>query len=411
MPDTESFVYQKLINAPADLIYRAFTSSAALREWLCDISTTNPTEGGWIYLAWNRGYFASGKFTKLVQDQSVEFEWIGTDEPAWTQVRVNIIPAEKEGTFSVTLEHVGIGDDPEWDKSRKDIDKGWKLGMENLRSTLEEGRDLRVIERPLIGIYPEDFSNLNDSARDALNVPVDFGVLVSDVVPGFGAEKAGIQKGDLIVAIDDVKVDRIRSLGAVINEYQAGDQIKVDIFRGNEKRTLIVDTKTQSVKALPDTPEELAKHLEGSFSEELEKLEKVLEGVTDAEASYSPGDGEWSAKETLVHLIHSEREQHSWINDLVSGQERFYDEWPGDPLYRIRATLTTYPTIDDLLAEFRRSLKETVATVAFLDHTFTRRKASYWRLGTELLGMPKHIQEHIKQIEDNINAARRTKPE
>jgi membrane-associated protease RseP (regulator of RpoE activity) len=306
---------------------------------------------------------------------------------------------------------MGIDDDSEWDKSRKDIDKGWKLGMENLKSTLEEGRDLRVIERPLIGIYPEDFSNLNQSAKDALNVPVDYGVLVSDVVPGFGAEKAGIQKGDLIVAIDDAKVDRIRSLGAVINQYQAGDQIKVDVFRGNEKRTLTVDTKTQSVKALPDTPEELAKHLEGSFSEELEKLEKVLEGVTDAEASYSSGDSEWSAKETLVHLIHSEREQHSWINDLVSGQERFYDEWPGDPLYRIRATLTTYPTVDELLAEFRRSLKETVATVAFLDHTFTRRKASYWRLGTELLGMPKHIQEHIKQIEDNINAARYAKPE
>ncbi len=411
MPETESFVYQKLINAPADLIYRAFTSSAALREWLCDISTTNPTEGGWIYLAWNRGYFASGKFTKLVPDQSIEFEWIGTEEPAWTQVRVNINPAETEGTFSVTLKHVGIGDGPEWDKSRKEIDKGWKLGMENLRSTLEEGRDLRVIERPLIGIYPEDFLNLNDSARNALNVPMDYGVLVSDVVPGFGAEKAGIQKGDLIVAIDDVKVDRIRTLGAVINQYQAGDQIKVDIFRGKEKRTLSIETKTQSVKALPETPEELAKFLESTFSEELEKLEKVLESVTDAEASYSPGDGEWSAKETLVHLVLSEREQHSWIDDLVSGQERFYDEWPGNPLYRIRATLTTYPTVDELLAEFHRSLKETIATVAFLDPTFTRRKASYWRLGTELLGSIKHIQEHIIQIEDNISAARRARPE
>ena len=138
----------------------------------------------------------------------------------------------------------------------------------------------------------------------------------------------------------------------------------------------------------------------------LEKLEQVLEGVTDAEASYSPGPDEWSAKETLVHLIHSERENHIWINDLVGGQERIYDEWPGNQLFRIRATLTTYPTINDLLAELRRSLKETVASIAFLDQSFTRRRASYWRLGTEILNGTKHIEEHIHQIKDNIRAAR-----
>jgi len=148
------------------------------------------------------------------------------------------------------------------------------------------------------------------------------------------------------------------------------------------------------------------KVFEERVTDVLESLEKSLEGVTDAEASYSPGPEEWSAKETLVHLIHNERDVHNWINDLISGQERFYDEWPGDRLFRIRATLTTYPKVGDLLAELRRSLKETVASVAFIDPEFTQKKASYWRLGTSLLGAPKHIQEHIQQIEDNVKAAR-----
>jgi hypothetical protein len=138
----------------------------------------------------------------------------------------------------------------------------------------------------------------------------------------------------------------------------------------------------------------------------LQALESALDGVTDSEASYSPGPEEWSAKETLVHLIHNERDMHGWINDLFSGQERFYDEWPGDRLFRIRATLAAYPHVSDLMAELRRSLKETVASVAFIDPEFTNRKASYWRLGTALLGAPKHIQEHIQQIEDNIRTAR-----
>ncbi len=136
------------------------------------------------------------------------------------------------------------------------------------------------------------------------------------------------------------------------------------------------------------------------------KHHRVFKGVTDAEASYSTGPEEWSAKEVLVHLIHNERDLHSWINDLVADQERFYDQWPGDRLFRIKATLTTYPGVDDLITEFRRSLKETVASIAFLKPNFTRRKASYTRLAIALLDTPKHVDEHIQQIKDNIKAAR-----
>jgi hypothetical protein len=195
----------------------------------------------------------------------------------------------------------------------------------------------------------------------------------------------------------------------IINQYTPGDRIDVEVFRGPEKMTFNVDTMAQKSEALPESPEELAKELETKVADALEALKESLEGVTDAEASYSPGPEEWSAKETLVHLIHNERDMHGWINDLVSGQERFYDEWPGDRLFRIRATLTTYPEVGDLLMELRRSLKETVASVAFIDLEFTKRKASYWRLGTAILGAPKHIQEHIQQIEDNVRAARQSK--
>jgi len=407
MPEKNLFVYKQKINAPVDLIYRAFTSASALREWLCDVSTANPVVGGRIYLAWTRGYYASGHFTELIPNQSVAFSWIGKSEPGWTKVAVSI-GANEDGSdvHTVKLQHTGLGNSADWESARKEIAEGWEMGLDNLKSTLEEGRDLRVMNRPLIGIYPEDLTNLNEAAKQKLMLPVDYGVLVRDIVPDFGAEKAGIQVNDVIVAIEGQKVERIRSLGVIINEYSPGDQIEVSAYRGTEKLTFNIDTAAQSAQALPDSPEELAKELEASSSEVLETLEGVLKNVTDAEASFSPGPEEWSVKETLVHLIHNEREIHIWINDLVSGQERFYDEWPGDRLFRIRATLASYPTMDDLVAELRRSLKETVASIAFLDQNFTRRKASYWRLGMELLGGSKHFREHIQQIEDNVQAAR-----
>ena len=408
MPEENFFVFKKNVKAPAELIYQAFTNASSLREWLCDVSTTDPNEGGRIYLAWYRGYFASGNFIELVPNQKIVFSWIGKDEPDWTQVQVSITPLENQEGYSVELRHTGIGNDASFQEAREEISKGWKMGMENLKATLEEGRDLRVMNRPLIGIYPEDVESLTDSSKEKLDIPVDNGVLVSDVVPEYGAELAGMLANDVIVAIDGEKVDRIRTLGVIVNRYMPGDQIKVEVYRGPEKLTFNVDTMTQKAEALPDSPEELAKEFEARVTDALAALEKSLEGVTEAEASFSPGPEEWSAKETLVHLIHNERDVHGWINDLVSGQERFYDEWPGDRLFRIRATLTTYPRVEDLLAELRRSLKETVASVAFIDLGFIQRKASYWRLGTALLGAPKHIEEHIQQIEDNVEAARKT---
>ncbi len=407
MPEENFFVFEQQIEAPAELIFQAFTSATSLREWLCDVSTTHPDQGGRIYLAWHRGYFASGHYIQLIPNKQIVFSWIGKEEPDWTRVEVSIQPSEGEGQYRVELRHIGIGKDAAWDQARQEITKGWKMGLENLKATLEEGRDLRVMDRPLIGIYPEDLASLTENAVERLAVPVDSGVLVTDVVPEYGADQAGIQSNDVIVAIDGEKVDRIRTLGVIINQYTPGDRIEVEVFRGSEKLSFQVDTMAQKSEALPESPEALAKEFEVRVSDSLAALEKSLEGVTDAEAAYSPGPEEWSAKETLVHLIHNERDLHGWINDLVSGQERFYDEWPGDRLFRIRATLTTYPKIPDLMAELRRSLKETVASVAFIDPGFINKKASYWRLGTALLGAPKHIQEHIQQIEDNVRAARK----
>jgi len=406
MVDADILKYKKVINAPADLIYRAFTSASAIREWLCDIATINHEDGGWIFLGWNRGYFASGHYLKLTPNKAVSFSWIGKNEPHWTQVDVIISPLEGDSVFLVELRHTGLGDSAEWEIPREEIDKGWVLGLENLRSTLEEGKDIRLVDRPIIGIFPEDLSILTNDAKEKLNLPVDYGVLVANVLPGYGAEKAGMQANDVIVAIEGKRVEQLKSLGSIIRSFKPGDQLEVDVFRGSEKKLFSIDTMVQKIDPFPGSPEELAKELEAKSSKIIESLESVFEGVNDAEASYSPGPEEWSAKEVLVHLIHNERDLHSWINDLVGGQERFYDQWPGDRLFRIRATLTTYPNVEGLITEFRRSLKETVATTAFLNPSFTRRKASFARLAMALSDTPKHVEEHIQQIKDNIQAAR-----
>ncbi|MBW6465611.1 MAG: SRPBCC domain-containing protein [Brevefilum sp.] len=406
MPDDTFFVYEKIIDAPIELIYRAFTSAAGFREWLCDVSSSNPTNGGWVYFAWNKGYFASGEFLKLVPNKAVSFTWIGKGEPGWSQVDMVIVPTDGEA-YKVVLRHSGIGQSEEWAKARGQISKGWELGLENLKTTLEEGRNLRLMNRPLIGIFPYEYDIYADSEKKKLGYPVDYGVLVSNVVPNYGADKAGIHSDDLIVAINGHKVENIAGLFGVISEYAPGDQITIEAYRGSEHLTFIVDTTPQIVQALPGSPEELAKEIEANSTRLLETLDKVLSGVSDAEASYSPGEEKWSIKETLVHFILHERNLQTWINDLVYEPACSCEVSPGHCLFRIRATLTTYPTLNDLMAELRRSFKETVATVAFLEPSFTKRKASYWRLGYELLEKMLPYQEFVRHMEEMIKTARK----
>ena len=381
MVDEHALSYKMTLQAQAMQVSRAFTSASALREWLCDISTTCPVVGGRVYLAWEAGYYAAGHFTHLTPGKQVSFTWLGKGDPRASQVDITIEDVDGHPMTRLTLVHSGLGAGPEWEAARQQIEKGWQVGLRNLKSTLEEGYDKRLTERPMIGIYTEDFSSLSEEKVRALNVPVNYGVLVGGLVPDLGAEKAGIQAGDLIVAINGHPMRQLKSIGEVVQDIKAGDELKVDLYRKSEKLSFTIETMTQLFPPVPETVEELAKEVENRGTKALETLDQLLDGVSEAEASFSPGAEEWSIKEVLVHLIHDERETHAWIGDLVAGQERSYDEWPGNQLFRIRATLAAYPSLNDLVAQYRRSLKETVALVAFIDPSFTQRKASFWRLG------------------------------
>jgi uncharacterized protein YndB with AHSA1/START domain len=406
MTDDSFIVFEQLIDAPADLIFRAFTSAAGFREWLCDVSTTNPTQGGWIYLAWNYGYFASGEFTQLIPNKAVSFSWIGRNEPGWSKVDVVIVPTDTEAN-KVILRHSDIGETKVWAEVRRQIAKGWELGLTNLKSSLEEGRNLRVMNRPLIGIFPHEFDFYSQDERTKLGFPVDYGVLISNVVPGYGADKAGLQADDLIVAIDGKRVDNISALFGLIEKYKPGDQIVVEAYRGSEKLTFTVDTTPQIVQTLPESPESLAKEIQVHSTRLLESLDEILTGVTEPEAAYSPGPETWSVKETLAHFILHERNLQTWINDMAYDPVGSCDVNPAHCLFRLRATIATYPTTSDLMAELQRSFKETVATVAFLEPSFTQRKASYWRLGYELLEKNLPYQEFIRHMKEMITEARR----
>ena len=66
------------------------------------------------------------------------------------------------------------------------------------------------------------------------------GLEIGNVVPGTGAEKAGLQIGDIILQVNETDMFAQEDLIKVINEHNVGDTLKVKILRGENERTVEV---------------------------------------------------------------------------------------------------------------------------------------------------------------------------
>ena len=98
-----------------------------------------------------------------------------------------------------------------------------------------------AVERPLIGV------ELNDSLLRPRGIR---GALVTSVVPGSGAEKAGMRAsrrtrgdiilGDLITAIESRPVATINDVHTILENYRVGDVVAVTVVRGDGEEELKV---------------------------------------------------------------------------------------------------------------------------------------------------------------------------
>jgi S1-C subfamily serine protease len=75
------------------------------------------------------------------------------------------------------------------------------------------------------------------------------GAQVGGVVPDGPASKAGLREGDTIVEINDQPVRDSDDVSAVVNSRRPGDEVRVVVERGGERRTLTVTLGEQPEQA------------------------------------------------------------------------------------------------------------------------------------------------------------------
>ena len=118
-----------------------------------------------------------------------------------------------------------------------------------VRRTYQGLRKDGRIRRGAIGIIPQD---LTPTLAAGLGLDRDSGIILSDIVPHGAAEAAGLQPGDMVLAVDGKPIERSSELAAAVFQHLAGEEITLDIQRGKERLE-----KTVAVLARQSAPEDL----------------------------------------------------------------------------------------------------------------------------------------------------------
>jgi S1-C subfamily serine protease len=111
------------------------------------------------------------------------------------------------------------------------------------------------IRRPKLGITTRDVETL----KNQVELPVSDGVLIWQVAPGGPAANAGlrgltqtengdVEIGDVIVGIDNEKVENTDGLYRILNKHALGEQVQVQIVR-NGRRTSVPVRLTETPDA------------------------------------------------------------------------------------------------------------------------------------------------------------------
>lgn len=389
------------VRAPVKFAYRAFTNATSLREWLCTVATVEPRRNGRIYLWWRGDFYSSGYYIELEENKKVVFQWFSNQDPEPTQVTVTV--AEKDNGAAIRLDHA-IPDDSSWMLVASEFLKNWEASLQNLKSVLETGIDLRIATRPLLGIVPGDFS---PEQAKALGVPTSEGMRLDAVVDGLGAQQAGLQKDDVIVELGGKVVNNeFDSLVNAISGRKGGEVVEVKFYRGTALKTIPMTLSKRPMPEVPFEAVELAKQARALYEPALADVEKCFEGYTDEQAMKRPAPNEWSALEVIAHLIEGERFNFIHLNSLVGGYELTNDGFGGNVNASVEAIVKANPSIKLMLEALRRAVEEILTYAELLPADFVENKGSYYRFGSNLLQPGFHLAAHTGQITEALTAAK-----
>lgn len=116
---------------------------------------------------------------------------------------------------------------------------GFAIPINSVKPILEQVIKEGSFNTVMVGIQGVEIERYENALGVDLNV--DEGVIILEIVPKSPAEKSGLKSGDIIVEIDNHKIKNMNQMKKVLYKYKKGEKAKLTIIRdGKEKIVEIV---------------------------------------------------------------------------------------------------------------------------------------------------------------------------
>ncbi|WP_418982768.1 Do family serine endopeptidase [Alistipes sp.] len=149
-----------------------------------------------------------------------------------------------------------------------------------VRKVVVDLKEYGVVQRALLGIQfravDQDFL---DSEGKELGIDQIGGAYVAMVVEGGAASEAGVRKGDVILAIDGVKIAEASTLQEQIAKHRPNDKVELTVKRDGKVKQIEVTLRNKAGKTELVTREDVdvVEALGGKFADAGDKLCRQLD--------------------------------------------------------------------------------------------------------------------------------------
>ncbi len=114
---------------------------------------------------------------------------------------------------------------------------GFAIPISLARDVMEDLKEYGYVRRAALRVSV--MAPTRDDAK-VFGLPSQKGAVVQDFPANSPAEKAGIERGDVIVAINGTPVERVGQLQRTVASYEPGEKVEVDVIRYGKAMTFTV---------------------------------------------------------------------------------------------------------------------------------------------------------------------------
>lgn len=150
-----------------------------------------------------------------------------------------------------------------------------------VRKVFNDLKEYGVVQRAMLGITytPVDQRFLDTDEGKASGIEEIGGVYVASVLEHGAASEAGVRKGDVIEAVDGVKLDAQTTLGEQIARHRPNDKVNLTVKRGSQTKQIevVLRNKAGKTELVTRNDVDVVAALGGRFQDAGTKLCRQLE--------------------------------------------------------------------------------------------------------------------------------------